>query len=159
MQTGPGEEEYVGSTRYGVTTQAYQSWGASFYVSPYEPPPDPEPVVAPVSPKKEPPAIPSIAWTSTLAGFGPNGAKYTRTCPRNGRVSVVVGDSIYSSKSSICSAAVHVGAISAAQGGTIVFQIKVGLLEYRGVSRNGLKSLDGEGTLLGFAILSKLKKR
>ena len=156
LQSGPGEQQYTGSTRYGITTQSYGAWEGSFYLSAYEPPPPAsEPAVSAAPASAAAPMPASIAWTTTAQGLGPNGARFTRRCPPAGKTAVVIGDGIYATNSSICSAAVHAGAITASQGGSVTFQMRVGLTRYGGALKNGVTSVAGEGTLLGFEIIRR----
>ena len=63
-------------------------------------------------------------------------------CPANGRVTDVWGTDTYTDDSSVCSAAVHAGLITAEQGGTVTIRIKPGQAFYEGSDRNGVSSQD-----------------
>ena len=48
------------------------------------------------------------------------------------------GDRVYTDDSSVCTAAVHAGALSRASGGTVRITIRPGLAAYAASSRNGV---------------------
>ena len=72
----------------------------------------------------------------TLAG--PTGTTFTVSCPAGCGSSTAWGTDIYSDDSSVCTAAIHAGAIQAATGGTITVTIADGLSEYPSSARNGI---------------------
>jgi len=139
----PGQTRYTGTSRNGVTTQAWQAWDASFTltgaVKPKPPPP--------------PPAPPVISWKHNAVGLAPNGRRFTFICRPPARVAMVKGDELYSWDSSICNAAVHAGAITAARGGTVMIEMRPGAGRYAGAVRNGVSSTEGARTSLSFVIV------
>jgi hypothetical protein len=53
----------------------------------------------------------------------------------------VWGDGIYTDDSSVCTAAVHAGLITVAEGGRVVIEISAGLDAYEGATANGVTTL------------------
>jgi len=68
------------------------------------------------------------------------GDKVTIWCPPNGKLRTVYGSGTYSGSSSICSAAVHAGKITAAKGGAVKIKVSAGRKKYEGTQKNGVKS-------------------
>jgi LCCL domain len=80
-----------------------------------------------------------ITWTETASSLiGNVDQEFTYTCPKNGTVGNVWGADFYSSNSSICSAAVHAGIITARDGGKFQIKIRPGEKFYNGTTRNGV---------------------
>jgi hypothetical protein len=71
---------------------------------------------------------------------GAVGERYLFQCPPDGGVRPVWGTDIYTSDSSVCTAAVHSGLISFALGGNVVIENRPGLESYVGSYRNGVTS-------------------
>lgn len=86
---------------------------------------------------------------------GMNGERYAFRCPPGKPMpSRVAGSGPYTDDSSICSAAVHAGAIHAKDGGDVTIEIRPGQARYAGSDRNYIKSGDYEGTWDGsFVVL------
>jgi len=63
-------------------------------------------------------------------------------CPPGGELGAVWGSNVYTDDSSICSAAVHVGLITVAEGGDVTIEILEGQEEYVGMESNGVESQD-----------------
>ena len=96
----------------------------------------PPPPVAPA-----PSAAASASWgTNATAYRGQNGRHITFVCPPSGNPGSVWGTDVYTDDSSICTAAVHVGLINTAMGGTVEIEIRPGLQAYVGSPRNGIGS-------------------
>lgn len=72
---------------------------------------------------------------------GMNGERYVFECPPGkplpGRV---IGSGPYTDDSSICSAAVHAGAIGAKDGGEVTIEIRPGEVRYAASERNYIRS-------------------
>jgi LCCL domain len=82
-------------------------------------------------------------WDTTATEYrGRLEQDFTYRCPSNGRVTKVWGTDIYTDDSSICSAAVHAGLITAKEGGNVTIRIKPGQSSYVGTTRNGVSSQD-----------------
>jgi hypothetical protein len=98
----------------------------------------------------EPPAphAPSgeIDWQTSPLDLdlrGMNGERYAFRCPPGKPMpSRVTGSGPYADDSSICTAAVHAGAIRAKDGGKVVIEIRPGQSAYAGSERNYLRSAD-----------------
>lgn len=85
---------------------------------------------------------------------GMNGEGYMFRCPPGkplpGRVA---GSGPYTDDSSICTAAVHAGAIHAKDGGDVLIEIRPGQARYAGSDRNYIKSGDYDGSWDGSFIV------
>ena len=93
------------------------------------------------SDKEDTEDITPIAWDTTASGFkGEAGKTYTFQCPAEGTEHGVYGSDIYTQDSSICTAAVHAGLFSLAQGGIVTIEYRPGRLTYGSTVRNGIKS-------------------
>lgn len=98
----------------------------------------------------EPPATrePSgeIDWQTSPLDLdlrGMNGERYVFRCPPGKPLpSRVTGSGPYTDDSSICTAAVHAGAIRAKDGGNVLIEIRPGQNAYAGSERNYLRSAD-----------------
>lgn len=66
--------------------------------------------------------------------------QFTFICPAGGVTDTVWGTGLYTSDSSICTAAVHSGRATVKNGGTITVQIKPGASSYTGSTRFGITS-------------------
>jgi hypothetical protein len=64
------------------------------------------------------------------------GERFTYDCPGGGPSAVVWGTDIYTDDSSVCTAAVHAGAITLEDGGTVTIEIREGLDSYLGTTAN-----------------------
>jgi hypothetical protein len=86
---------------------------------------------------------------------GMNGERYAFRCPPGKPLpSRVAGSGPYTDDSSICTAAVHAGAIHAKDGGDVTIEIRPGQERYAGSDRNYIKSGDYAGTWDGsFVVL------
>jgi hypothetical protein len=74
---------------------------------------------------------------------GMDGSRYRFDCPPGKPMpDLVTGTGIYTDASSICSAAVHAGAIDAQRGGQVVIQILAGQARYQGSTQNFVHSHD-----------------
>ena len=70
------------------------------------------------------------------------GAHFLFMCPPGGFNSFLWGTDTYTSGSSVCTAAVHVGLINFVAGGSVVIEIRPGQDSYVGSARNGVTSSD-----------------
>ncbi|HEX6654855.1 MAG TPA: LCCL domain-containing protein [Candidatus Limnocylindria bacterium] len=71
-------------------------------------------------------------------------------CPPGGEPSVIYGLGIYAIDSSVCTAAVHWGLFSVADGGTAVIEITAGIDHYPSTVENGIMSFDSFGANASF---------
>ena len=62
------------------------------------------------------------------------------TCPPDGTEYVIWGTDVYTDDSSVCTAGVHVGLISFADGGDVIVQMIEGQTAYLGTTQNGVTS-------------------
>lgn len=130
LRIHPGYSSYAGTNRNGVKTQSYGSWSGSFAFLNTQ--------GVPISNK---PTVPSIAWGNTATELrGRLEQDFSFSCPGSGRIGSVWGTDLYTDDSSICSAAVHAGQITARDGGTVTIRIRPGYDSYAGTNRNGVKS-------------------
>jgi len=84
----------------------------------------------------------AIDWDATPRQFrGQNNALLRFNCPPNGTARRVWGVDVYTDDSSICTAAVHAGEISLADGGQVMIEIRPGQGVYTSSTRNGITSL------------------
>ncbi|MGF1604210.1 MAG: LCCL domain-containing protein [Thermosynechococcaceae cyanobacterium] len=82
-----------------------------------------------------------IDWNDTARDLdGKLDQEFIYQCPAKGTIYKVWGTDIYTSSSSICSAAVHAGSISAKDGGEVQIKIRPGQEFYNGSARNGVTS-------------------
>ncbi len=97
--------------------------------------------------------------SSAAQGFRGTNASYTGICPASCDGSVW-GTDVYTDDSSICTAAIHAGAIPPATGGAVTFTVVPGQASYEGTDRNGVFTLsygewgggftfDGANTAMG----------
>ena len=88
------------------------------------------------------------AETATPADWSSNsdiyantlGPRFTLSCPSGGTARTGWGTDVYTSDSSVCTAAVHAGLITLAEGGRVRVEIKAGQDAYQGSTRNGVTS-------------------
>ncbi len=88
---------------------------------------------------------PALAdWGASAISLGADGAGATGTveCTPGGVTGAVWGTGTYTSDSSICSAAVHFGWITQAEGGRVSFRQVPGMDAYSGSVQNGVTSSD-----------------
>lgn len=82
-----------------------------------------------------------ITWATQADGHrGSNGQRFTYLCPAGTISSRLWGTDLYTDDSSICTAAVHAGLISARSGGMVTIEMRAGATSYRGTTRNGVTS-------------------
>jgi hypothetical protein len=129
IEIRPGAASYAGSTRHGVTSSGYGSFGGSFVF---------------VTNSAGGAAKTTQGDWRTSAGSlrGMNGQRFTYFFPANGTLGSVWGTDLYTDDSSIATAAVHAGFITADKGGTVTIEIRAGADSYKGSTRNGVKSSD-----------------
>jgi hypothetical protein len=84
-----------------------------------------------------------IAWDTSAGGFsGATGRTYRFSCPADGTAQSIWGSDVYTDDSSICTAAVHAGVITRAQGGVVTIEIRPGRSTYGSTLRHGIKSVN-----------------
>ena len=84
----------------------------------------------------------ALTWTSRIIQFSREaGRQFVFDCPRGGRAERVTGTDIYGETSSVCTAAVHAGIITLADGGRVTAEIRPGRDTFSGSPRNGITSV------------------
>jgi hypothetical protein len=127
----PGQQQYPGSTRNGVTTSDWAAWTGSFKV---------EAARGRKAGKALKPA--PLADPGTLVGFrGQNGKTILIEITGNNTGSVW-GTGVYTDDSSLATAAVHAGIVNAGQKAVVKVTILPGEPQYAGSDRNGVTSSD-----------------
>ena len=87
---------------------------------------------------------------------GMNGERYAFRCPPGKpQPSRIAGSGPYTDDSSICTAAVHAGALHAKDGGDVTIEIRPGEPRYAGSERNYLKSGDYDHAWSGSFVVLK----
>jgi len=85
--------------------------------------------------------ITPIGWDTAANGFkNDEGQIYKFRCPEQGVEHTIWGSDVYTLDSSICTAAVHAGLFSLANGGIVTVEFRPGRLTYGSTVRNGIKS-------------------
>jgi LCCL domain len=134
IELRPGRPLYGSSERNGVTTSAFGEYRRSFVF---------KSGTNGSAPPEAEDATPILWNTSASILTYEAGKSYKFKCPAGGTITGYVwGTDVYSADSSICAAAVHVGAISLASGGTVTIELRPGQSSYQGTTRNGVKSID-----------------
>lgn len=107
-----------------------------------EAPPRPEVTASPSEAALSTPVGQPTSWYRHVMGvIGGDGTRITYACQTNGRAYTVWGTDEYTGDSSICTAAVHAGLISFADGGAVTVEIRPGQASYAASTRNGVESL------------------
>lgn len=138
-----GQSSYAATTRNGVTTSAYGQWQGSFSIVGG---PAPGLVATPVAggggggaPANISNAIP-IEWSTQGRSIVRGGESQLVFCRPLGRSRSVWGTDVYTSDSSICTAAVHFGVITMMEGGPVQVTAAPGRGGYPASRRNGVRS-------------------
>lgn len=132
-----GQIGYRASSRNGVTSASFGSMGfGSFrFIG------GPSGGDGGASVIKSTIAAEPITWNHTASTLRAQiGRQYTFSCPASAYPGTVWGTDIYTDDSSICTAAVHAGMITAQMGGTITIEIRPGANSYQASTRNGISS-------------------
>lgn len=80
-----------------------------------------------------------VTWRSSAEEFrGRDGTLVTYDCPPQGTAGSIWGDGPYTDDSSVCTAGVHAGRITLAEGGTVVIRIEPGMDAYASSDANGI---------------------
>lgn len=147
-----GQQSYEGSTRNGITTTSYGVWDRSYvfidkdgYAMTSDTVGPSVQATLPTTTQKTEPTPPpaeiaeAIDWgTTAITWSGQIGKDITITLPKGGTANQVWGTGIYTDDSSIGTAAVHMGLISFADGGTVTIRIREGLDDYDGSTAFGV---------------------
>lgn len=97
------------------------------------------------APSTNPPASVSgfagTSWPATAQSHADRiGERLTYQCPPDGVSWFIYGTDVYTSDSSVCTAAVHMGLITFAQGGVVTIEMRPGQDSYVGSNRNDVHS-------------------
>ncbi|MGI8466995.1 MAG: LCCL domain-containing protein [Pyrinomonadaceae bacterium] len=99
------------------------------------------PVEKPTPGNEDSEDITPITWETPANGFKNDGGQiYKFRCPEKGKENIIWGSDVYTLDSSICTAAVHAGLFSLADGGVVTVEFRPGRLTYGSTVRNGIKS-------------------
>jgi hypothetical protein len=96
----------------------------------------------PSSPSSAGAGTPTTWEASATSLNGKDGETLTLACSPGGTAHSVWGSDIYTSDSSICTAAVHSGLITFQQGGTVTIELRPGRTIYGCSERNGVTTSD-----------------
>lgn len=131
----PGEQNYTGSTRNGVTTGNWMAFGGSYKV---------ELVKGRRARADVPGKAGAMADPGNMSNFrGQNGKSFLIevTGAKDG---IVWGSGIYTDDSSIATAAVHAGVLAVGQKAVIKVTVLAGQPMYKGTMNNGVTTSDYE---------------
>ena len=96
----------------------------------------------------------TASWDTDASNHrGQIGRRFTYQCPAGGRAGSVWGTGVYSDDSSVCTAAVHAGAIGF-DGGRVVIEIRPGQSSYSASERNGVSSAEWGAWDGSFAVVN-----
>lgn len=100
----------------------------------------PEPAPDPTSEATAPASAPATdPWAATAAAHRASvNEQFTYDCPAGGEPHTVWGADVYTDDSSVCTAAVHAGAITLEDGGEVTVEIRPGEEEYEASEQNGI---------------------
>ena len=111
------------------------------------------PLVACKKRETAPPAMP-IMWNTNATAYRTQvGAILNMQCPPGGTPGSLWGTDMYTTDSSICTAAAHSGRITLAGGGAVQIQIAPGMPQYAGTIRGGVASRNYAGYPASFTIV------
>lgn len=130
---GRAMRAFEGSTRNGITSEKAGPYAGSFSF--------------------ERDASGQVDWSTTAAGIEWVHAPLSLVCPPGGETGRVWGTDTYQGDSSICSAAVHAGRITARSGGTITIEGAGPQDGFTASDRNGVTSIRWPGGSVSFRIL------
>ena len=129
-EIGPAKDSFDGGTANGVTSQRYGPFEGSFTF------PDAPPGSVEFAAGAE-------SWARNLTDQrGKDGTKVTVVCSADGQAGSVWGSGPYTDDSSVCTAAVHAGLITLAEGGTVNVEVAAGESSYTGSAAHGVTSSD-----------------
>jgi hypothetical protein len=129
VELRPGQSSYKGSTSNGVSSNSYGSWGRSF-------------ALVAVTSATTAVGDGGTGWATTASDYiAFLGARFLFACPAKGTPGSVWGTGVYTSDSSICTAAVLAGLITVAGGATVTVEIRPGQSSYKGSTSHGITSM------------------
>jgi LCCL domain-containing protein len=129
VELRPGQGSYKGSTSNGVSSNSYGRWGRSF-------------ALVAVSSATAAVGEGGTGWAATASAYiAFLGARFLFACPGKGTPGLVWGTGVYTSDSSICTAAVLAGLITVAGGATVTVELRPGQSSYKGSTGHGITSM------------------
>ena len=82
-----------------------------------------------------------ILWNTSASQVKQDvGSVYKFECPKSGTAAAIWGSDIYTTDSSVCTAAVHAGKITLSDGGEVTIEMRPGRTIYGSTTRNGITS-------------------
>jgi serine/threonine-protein kinase len=118
--------------------------------------PIPAPAVAMNLADASAPGAAGDSWAATAVRFrGRSGAAIPITCPPGGTPATVWGTDVYTDDSSVCTAAVHAGLATFAEGGAFLLEVMPGRSRYRGSSAHGVTTRSFAAFPGSFALLRR----
>ena len=124
MPRGP-QPSFPGSERHGITTLSYGGFPRSFSVAASE----------------AQTGVDLNQCPATFQVYRAGGGALSCICTAEQTAQGTVwGTDVYTHDSSVCTAAVHVGRITLASGGTVTIEMRPGQASYLGSTRNGITS-------------------
>lgn len=119
-----GLDEYARLESNGIESRDYGSYSSSFSF-----------------PEADLLEVGGIPWDRTGGFYASRaGEEITVTCDGGGETRTIWGTDTYTSDSSICTAAVHAGLISEAEGGEVTLVVGPGIDSYEASTANGIES-------------------
>ena len=95
-----------------------------------------------------------VAWNTTAVAFrNDTNLRVAYDCPASGTATIIWGTDTYTDDSSVCTAGVHAGKITLAQGGRVIIKMIPGQSAYTGSTRNGITSMSYGLWLFSFVFL------
>lgn len=143
IEIAAGQDEYEAGVANGVSSNRYGAWEGSFIFP------------------KAPPGSGSFSdaassWTRNATEYrGKVGEQFTISCSPDGTFGALWGTGTYTADSSICTAAVHSGVFSQADGGSVTIRMAVGEDSYGGSTANGVTSNDYGAYDASFTIVNE----
>lgn len=151
-----GAGVYTGSARGGVSSASYGAWPGSFVLLEGPAPgltatPTPPAAPAPAPAVQFQPGVPTeVSWSTNATSVrGRVGQRFVAVCPPGGAAGTVWGTEAYTDDSSVCTAAVHAGRLTLAQGGVVTFWAHPGRGRYAGSSALGVSTQPWERAWAG----------
>lgn len=143
VQLNPGESNYTGSTRNGVTTADLPKTPRSMTFI--------DSATSTATKEIHLSYLPRLEWDTkfTATGFANRdlvGQRFTFNCPAapsDFRPRLIYGTDSYAFHSIVCQAAVHAGKITT-EGGIVTVQLDPGVTNLVGSIRNGIETKDGQ---------------
>jgi LCCL domain len=139
----PERGAYVGRRSNGIESEPWDRWGGSFEIVGHA-----HSGIADCPGQAE-----ADAWSITACEYrGDNDTVLAFLCPAGGIPGPLWGDLVYTDDSSVCTAAVHAGALTRREGGTATIVMQPGRTSYPGLARHGITSAKWDSWDGSFAV-------